>query len=150
MVISVIIPCFNQAEFLGEAIDSALAQSVENLEVIVINDGSTDKTQEVAQRRPEITFISQENRGLAKARNRGFRECHGDYIVFLDADDQLGPNALEAGLESLLNAPDAIFTYGAMQTIGIDGKTLARRNLICLLITTVIFWQIILFQYQES
>jgi glycosyltransferase involved in cell wall biosynthesis len=128
MLISVIIPCFNQAEFLGEAIESALAQSMENLEVIVINDGSTDNTLEVAERIPEIICITQENRGLARARNRGFHASHGDYIVFLDSDDQLGPNALQAGLESLLSAPDAVFTFGAMQTIGIDGSKLALRR----------------------
>ncbi len=127
MLISVIIPCFNQAEFLGEAIDSVLAQPIKNLEIIVINDGSTDNTHEVAKSYLGITCISQENKGLARARNRGFRKSCGDYIVFLDADDQLGPNALEAGLESLFSAPSAVFTYGAMQTISIDGRQLAIR-----------------------
>lgn len=128
MLISIIIPCFNQADFLGEAIESALAQSVENLEVIVINDGSTDNTQEVAQRYPEIKYMAQENRGQSEARNRGFYASQGEYIVFLDADDRLGANALTAGLNSLLEAPEAVFTYGAMQVISIDGTRLSLRK----------------------
>lgn len=127
MKVSVIIPCYNQAQFLDEAIQSALNQGIDDLEVIVVNDGSTDGTAQVAGMYPGVTYLEQENRGLAVARNRGFVISHGEYIVFLDSDDYLGPKALSSGLGSLRAMPAAAFTFGVMQTISMDGKPIALR-----------------------
>ena len=97
-LVTVVIPCYNQAHFLGEAIESVLSQSYRNFELIVVDDGSTDETSEVASRYERVRLFQQENQGLAGARNRGLGEAKGEYVVFLDADDRLLAGALEAGL----------------------------------------------------
>jgi glycosyltransferase involved in cell wall biosynthesis len=123
-LVSVIIPCYNQARFLGEAIESVLSQSYPHFEVVVVDDGSTDNTQEVASRYPGVRCIRQENRGLAGARNEGIRRSRGSYLVFLDADDRLLPEALEAGLRELKAHPECAFVSGHCRFIGVDGSPL--------------------------
>src|SRR5918997_500688 len=105
-LVSVVIPCYNQAHFLGEAIESVLSQTYPHFEVVVVDDGSTDNTQEVAARYPGVRYIRQENQGLAGARNAGIRRSNGSFLVFLDADDRLLPRALEAGLKALKEHPE--------------------------------------------
>src|SRR5215467_2631984 len=83
--VSVVIPCYNQAHFLSEAITSVLAQTYPPFETIVIDDGSTDATSNVATRYPSVRCIRQPNQGSAGARNAGLSVCAGDYVVFLDA-----------------------------------------------------------------
>lgn len=91
-LVSVIIPCYNQAIYLSEAIDSALAQDYLNIEIIVVDDGSLDNTAKVARRYgKKVKLFQQENKGLSAARNAGIREASGKYIVCLDADDRLSP-----------------------------------------------------------
>jgi len=93
--ISVIIPTYNHAQYLGEAIESVLSQDYPDMEVIVVDDGSTDNTQEVSSRyHGKITFIEQPNGGCALARNAGLNAATGEYIVFLDSDDSLLPGSL--------------------------------------------------------
>ena len=123
-LVSVVIPCYNQARFLGEAIESVLSQSYPHFEVVVIDDGSTDNTSEVASRYPGVRCIRQENRGLAGARNEGIRRTNGDYLVFLDADDRLLPGALEVGLRELEAHPECAFVSGHCRFIGVDGNPL--------------------------
>src|ERR671912_965329 len=108
-LVSVVIPCYNQAHFLGEAIESVLSQTYPHFEIVVVDDGSTDNTQEVAARYPGVRYIRQENQGLAGARNAGIRRSNGSYLVFLDADDRLLPEALEVGLEHLNAHPECAF-----------------------------------------
>jgi glycosyltransferase involved in cell wall biosynthesis len=102
--ISVIIPAFNAAEFIGETLDSVLSQTFQDFEVIVINDGSPD-TQElerVLQRFPsKLVYLKQENQGAAAARNAGLRAARGEFVAFLDADDTWLPAFLEKQLELL-------------------------------------------------
>src|SRR3712207_4601210 len=105
-LVSIVIPCYNQAHFLGEAIESVLAQTYPHFEVVVVDDGSTDNTEAVAARYPGVRCIRQENQGLAAARNTGIRRSNGSYLVFLDADDRLLPNALEVGLKHLKEHPE--------------------------------------------
>jgi glycosyltransferase involved in cell wall biosynthesis len=94
--VSVVIPTFQHARFVGQAIDSVLAQTYRDYEIIVVDDGSTDDTQAVlAGYRALITPIYQENRGLSAARNAGIRASSGKYIAFLDADDLWLPEKLE-------------------------------------------------------
>jgi glycosyltransferase involved in cell wall biosynthesis len=125
-LVSVLIPCYNQAHFLSEAIESVLAQTYPHFEVIVVDDGSTDNTSEVAGRYPEkkVRLIRQDNRGLSRARNRGLSESEGEYVVFLDSDDRLLPGALEVGLEHLHSHPECAFVSGHYRYIAADGSAL--------------------------
>ena len=95
--ISVVIPCFNYAQYVTEAIESALSQSYPHKEVVVVNDGSTDDSLRVIQRfAGRVQIIDQSNQGSVAAYNRGFAATHpqGDLVIFLDADDLLAPGAL--------------------------------------------------------
>src|ERR687898_2245292 len=123
-LVTVVIPCYNQAHFLGEAIESVLSQSYEHFEIIVVDDGSTDETSEVASRYEGVRLIRQENRGLAGARNRGLEEAKGEYVVFLDADDRLLPGALEAGLGCFEAHPECAFVFGNSRRIPEGGTPL--------------------------
>lgn len=109
-LVSVIIPCYNQGHYLGAAIESCLRQSVRDLEVIVVNDGSTDCTEFVArsaaERDPRVRIVSGENAGLGAARNRGVAMARGRYLNFLDADDLLLPLKLERQAEILEGSSD--------------------------------------------
>src|SRR5918994_645327 len=123
-LVSVVIPCYNQARFLGEAIESVLAQSYPHFEVIVVDDGSTDNTSEVAASYAGVRCIRQDNQGLAGARNTGIRESKGSYLVFLDADDCLLPDALKVGVQWLKARPECAFVSGIDRLIAADGSVL--------------------------
>jgi glycosyltransferase involved in cell wall biosynthesis len=121
--VSVVIPCYDQGRFLAEAIASAVDQSEPAAEVVVVDDGSTDDTGDVA-RAAGVRCLRQQNRGLAAARNTGWRAARGDFIVFLDADDRLRPEALRAGLECLARYPAAAFVSGHYEEIDEGGRVL--------------------------
>jgi len=105
--VSVIIPVYNSADFLGQAIDSVLDQTFMDFEIIVVDDGSTDRTPEVsAQYSDHIKYIRQPNGGNAAARNRGVVEARGRWLCFLDADDLWEPRKLERQLLDLLRHPE--------------------------------------------
>ena len=123
-LVSVVIPCYNQAHFLSEAIESVLAQSYPHLEIVVVDDGSTDDTFEVAGRYAGVRRIRQDNQGPSAARNTGIRESKGNYLVFLDADDRLLPKALEVGVEYLKARPECAFVSGRYRNIAADGSLL--------------------------
>jgi glycosyltransferase involved in cell wall biosynthesis len=122
--VSVIIPCYNQGRFLGDAIESALRQTLGRPEVVVVDDGSGDDSAQVAARYPGVRLIRQENRGLSAARNAGIDASTGDYLVFLDADDRLLPRALESGVKCLDDHPDCAFVYGRYRLIAADGSAM--------------------------
>lgn len=98
-LVSVVVPVYNIAEYLDEALQSVLGQSLAQLEVICVNDGSTDASLDVlmrwADRDPRVSVLSQENAGLSAARNRGFDAVRAPYVFFLDGDDVLEPEALQ-------------------------------------------------------
>jgi glycosyltransferase involved in cell wall biosynthesis len=99
-LVSVIIPLYNQKEFVGEAIESVLNQSYSHIEIIVVNDGSTDEPSEVLEKyMKDIKLINQKNKGLAAARNTGIKNSSGEYIQLLDADDFLDKKKVEFQLE---------------------------------------------------
>jgi glycosyltransferase involved in cell wall biosynthesis len=127
--VSVVIPCYNQAQFLSEAIESVLSQSYDEFEVIVVDDGSKDDTKEVASayfaEDPRVRLITQQNRGLAGARNRGLAEAVGEYVVFLDSDDRLLGEALEVGVRELGAHPECAFVSGHYRPIGAEGDAYA-------------------------
>ena len=121
-LVSVIIPCYNQAHFLSESVESALSQTYPRSETVVVDDGSRDGTAEVMARYSGIVRVRQDNRGLAEARNAGFRASTGDYVLFLDADDRLTPNAVEAHLSCFAKHPEAGFVVGDIDQITLDGS----------------------------
>jgi glycosyltransferase involved in cell wall biosynthesis len=125
----VVIPCYEQAHFLGEAIQSVLSQSHPDVEVIVVDDGSTDDTTVVALEYsaadPRVRLVRQENRGLAGARNRGLAESRGEYVVFLDSDDRLLGEALEVGVRELESHPECAFVSGHYRPISAEGDPYA-------------------------
>jgi glycosyltransferase involved in cell wall biosynthesis len=127
-LVSVVIPCWNQAHYLGEAIASVLSQSHPNLEAIVVDDGSEDNSAAVAARFPGVRCIQQENSGVAAARNRGLAEAGGEYTVFLDADDRLLPDALAVGVEALEARPGVAFAAGMPRDIGRDGNVVREAK----------------------
>jgi glycosyltransferase involved in cell wall biosynthesis len=108
-LVSVVIPCYNGGAFLPEAIDSVLAQSYPNVEIIVVNDGSTDDTAHVLDRYSDrVTLLSQPNGGLASARNLGLRAATGEFIALFDADDVCQPERLSAQVACMLQVPDVV------------------------------------------
>lgn len=98
--VSVAIPCFNGRQYIRAAIESALSQTVADIEVVVVDDGSTDGSAEIVQAidDPRIRYLWQDNRGLAATRNRLIREARGEYVAFLDQDDYWHPEKLERQL----------------------------------------------------
>ena len=123
-LVSVVIPCYNQAHFLGEAIESVLSQSYPNFEIIVVDDGSPDDTAEVAARYPEVRYVRQDNQGVSVARNSGLARSGGAYIVFLDADDRLLPEALEVGVRELEAHPECALVFGYSNHMAANGTPL--------------------------
>lgn len=115
-LISIVVPCHNYGRFLGEAIESLQRQTWPSWECIIIDDGSTDNTEQVAEHYAKldarIRVLSQPKRGVSAARNAGLSACIGDYVQFLDADDKLDPEKLERHAMYLMAKPDADIVYG--------------------------------------
>lgn len=107
MRFSIIIPAYNAEAYLKRCLDSILSQNYSDYEVIVIDDGSTDGTSNILGQYPQVKVISQTNHGMATARNRGLEVAQGDYILFVDSDDRLCPNAL-ANLAPHLDSEDIV------------------------------------------
>ena len=129
-LVSVVTPCYGQGHFLPDAIESVLAQRTTDLEMIVVDDGSPDDTTRVAQsysaRDPRVRRVAQSNHGLASARNAGLERACGTYVVFLDADDRLHPEALSAGIVSLEQHPRAAYTRGRFDVIDAQGNVIEQ------------------------
>jgi len=109
-LVSIIIPVYNSAKYLAETIQSALNQSWQNIELIVVNNGSTDNSLAIAEsfESEKIKIFSQANKGASGARNRGLQEAKGDYIQFLDADDLLSPDKIEKQMMQLSENADLL------------------------------------------
>lgn len=120
-LVSVVIPCYKQARFLPETLESILSQSHTAVEPMVVDDGSPDDTSKIASRYSVVRYIRQENRGVSEARNAGFQASRGDYLIFLDADDRLTPVAVEAHLRCFATHPEAGFVVGDIDHITTDG-----------------------------
>jgi glycosyltransferase involved in cell wall biosynthesis len=107
--VSVIIPTYNRAGIIAEAVDSVLAQDYKDFELIVVDDGSTDNTSEVMARYgDDVRVLFQENKGVSAARNRGITEASGKLIAFLDSDDLWLPQKLSTQVEFFSQRPDAL------------------------------------------
>ncbi|HEY6121646.1 MAG TPA: glycosyltransferase family A protein, partial [Pyrinomonadaceae bacterium] len=112
-MISVIVPTYNQSRYLTRAIESVWAQDLDDFEIIVVDDGSTDDTEAILQElssQGKLRCFRQENLGPAAARNRGIRESRGELIAFLDSDDFWLPGKLKAQLDALARTGDR-FSY---------------------------------------
>jgi len=113
--VSAVVPTYNRVQYVGEAIESILAQSRPLDEIIVVDDGSTDATLESLKKYgPALRCIRQQNRGPSAARNRGIREARGDYVAFLDSDDVWTPRKIEIQLDFFTRYPDIEFVFGNM------------------------------------
>lgn len=124
MLVSVIIPCFNQAHFVGDAIESVLAQTWPQREIIVVDDGSHNDPSAVVARYAGVRLIRQNNQGVSAARNHGMRGSQGEFLVFLDADDRLTPIALETHLRQLQMHSNCAISAGHYREIAADGSVL--------------------------
>ena len=122
-LVSVVIPCYNSARYLSETIESVLAQTYPKVEIIVVDDGSSDATPEIAKSYP-VRYIYQENRGISAARNTGALQSRGEYIQFLDHDDRLLPTALELGVALLEEHPECSMAVGEHRYIQADGTAI--------------------------
>jgi glycosyltransferase involved in cell wall biosynthesis len=121
-LISVIMPCFNGEKYLGYAIENVLSQTYWPVELIVINDGSTDGSRDIVKKFGErVILIEQENVGPGVARNRGISRSRGEFIAFLDADDYWRLDCLEK-LHSALTSCDADVAYCGWQNIEVNGE----------------------------
>ncbi len=132
-LVSVVIPTFNRRHCLSRAIDSVLRQSHANVEVVVVDDGSSDGTAESIRRdypdEVRVRYLCQENRGVSSARNHGLREARGAYLAFLDSDDIWKPWKLELQLASLRRFPEAGMVWTDMEAIDPDGALKYSRYL---------------------
>ncbi|GGI24676.1 glycosyltransferase [Bradyrhizobium guangdongense] len=129
--VSVIIPAKNAAAYIGETIASALAQDGVT-EVIVVDDGSTDHTLAIvgAVHDPRLRVMKNDASGVSAARNLGAQRAHGDWLMFLDADDRLRSDAVASLLAAAKAAPRAVLVYGDYNTIDSAGRSIGRRDLL--------------------
>lgn len=121
--ISVVIPAYNAELHLRPTLESVFAQTVQPFEIIIVNDGSTDRTEEIALSYvPRIRYIKQENQGLAGARNTGIQAAVGDWIALLDSDDLMTPEKLNRQIEVIQTNPNLVLVYSAFSFLYPDGS----------------------------
>jgi len=125
-LISVIVPCYNQGIYLKETIQSALASTYRPLEIIIINDGSTDNSLELARvleaQHPEVRVLNQANAGVTKARNMGIAKAQGEYILPLDGDDLISATYIEKGIAVLSMRPEVKVVYCQAEKFSDSGR----------------------------
>ncbi|PIQ21560.1 MAG: family 2 glycosyl transferase [Cytophagales bacterium CG18_big_fil_WC_8_21_14_2_50_42_9] len=127
-LVSVIIPCYNHGRFLPKSIASIQQQAYPAIEIIVVDDGSSDNTKEVAQQYPQVRYIYQTNQGLSAARNTGIAHSKGEFLIFLDADDWLFPGAIETNLAYLRRNEQAAFVSGAHFKMFVDDNEIKEEK----------------------
>ena len=123
-LVSIIIPCYNHAKYLTEAIESILLQSYKNYEIIVVDDGSTDLTSIVCHNYSQVKYVRANRLGLSGARNLGVYHAKGEFLVFLDADDYLYPDALKINLSHFTYNKKAVFVSGSHDKVNDRGEML--------------------------
>jgi len=126
-LVSVVIPCYNSARYLAQTIESVLAQTYSRVEIIVVDDGSTDATPKIAQSYP-VQYVYQTNAGISAARNTGVAHSRGEYIQFLDHDDRLLPTAFEVGVKFLQERPECAMAIGEHRYIQADGAAIGYSH----------------------
>ena len=123
-LVSVIIPVYNGARYLGAALESVFAQTYREFEVIVVDDGSADESGVIAQGFPDVRYLQQTNQGVAAARNHGLEAARGEFFAFLDQDDLWTPDKLKLQVEYLLRHPDVGYTLTQQKYFLDPGGTL--------------------------
>ena len=126
-LVSVVIACYNHGRFLPAALESVLAQDYAEIELIVVDDGSTDETPAAAGHYPAIRYLRQENQGSGAAKRHGLEASAGTFLMFLDADDTLLPGAVESLVRCLEERPDCAYSYGHQQFIDDAGVVITSR-----------------------
>jgi glycosyltransferase involved in cell wall biosynthesis len=126
-LVSVVIPCYNQAEFLARAVDSVLDQTYGRIEVVVVDDGSTDATPTVmAGYGSRIKAVRQANVGVSAARNAGLADATGEIVMFLDSDDFLFPDFIERHVAAMESHPEGAVFYGGCVQVDATDRELGR------------------------
>jgi glycosyltransferase involved in cell wall biosynthesis len=129
-LVSAIIPTYNRASLVGRSIESALAQTYRDLELVVVDDGSTDDTRAVVESYgPRVRYVYQVNAGVSAARNLGMRHARGEFVAFLDSDDTWRPWRIEAQLAALTRHPDAGLVWTDMTAVDENGHVIDERHL---------------------
>ena len=125
-LVSTIIPVYNRPRLIKDAVESVLAQSYQSLQIIIVDDGSTDKTPKVlrrlARRDKNITVLRQENQGPGVARQLGMQHANGEYIQFLDSDDLLLPHKFRLQVSALKAEQGAVAAYGKTELCALDAE----------------------------
>ncbi len=143
-LVSIIVPCYNQTQYLDEALQSVLEQTYVNWECIIVNDGSPDNTEEVArvwvEKDTRFKYLFQENGGLSSARNFGITNANGEYILPLDADDKIAENFIELAMDAFQKEDSLKIVYckaekfgdevGSLKLKPYSIKALASENMI--------------------
>ena len=125
--VSVIIPCYNQGKYVSDAINSVLAQTYKDIEIVIVNDGSTDNSNEIiktfADKYKNILFFDEnKNKGVINARNMAIEAANGEYILPLDADDTIEPTYIEKAVKILNENPNIGIVYCKARMFGIKNK----------------------------
>ncbi len=131
-LVSVVIPAYNASQFIAETIDSVLAQSYSQFEMLIIDDGSTDKTVEIinqyCQQDRRVQLISQTNAGVSWARNRGAELSNGELVAFLDADDRWATHKLKTQVDFMAEHPEIAVCFGRIEFMRSDGALTGQRS----------------------
>lgn len=127
--VSIVVPCYNAAEFIAETLSSVFQQSYTDYEIIVVDDGSTDKSADIIKQitHPALQYQRQENSGVSSARNKGLEKARGEYILFLDADDLLETDFLKTRIEVLEKNKNLVFACSKAVLIDEKGSLLQRE-----------------------
>ena len=133
-LVSIVVPCYNSAKTLKTTLGTILAQSYSDIEVVVVNDGSTDDTVKIAQsiKDPRIKVIEKENGGVSTARNMGIDSSNGDYIMFVDDDDRIDKTMVEKMLNCIIDRPNSLVVCGKKigeRKISVANDMVVSKNL---------------------
>jgi glycosyltransferase involved in cell wall biosynthesis len=122
-LVSIIIPCYNREAYISDAINSCLNQTYQNIEIIVVDDGSTDSSVEILKSYGDkISLITQSNQGVSTARNKGLNSASGEYIVMLDSDDWLSHDIIQKHIETHMKWPEIAISCADSASVDISGK----------------------------
>jgi glycosyltransferase involved in cell wall biosynthesis len=126
--VAVVIPCYNAEAFLEETLRSVMEQTRSASEIVVVDDGSSDRSVEIAGSFKGVRVIRQANGGVAPARNTGVRSIASEHVVLLDADDRLLPHAIDIGMREITARPGCAMVYGYSRDIDTHGRALAPHS----------------------